>query len=72
MNKWLKDRKPDILFPKGLKIPLWKKGILRMGLETVDRIGTPVIVRTPWTITQKIPQIKATQIPSPNLVPPKG
>lgn len=28
--------------------PLWKKGLLRAGLEATDRAGTPVIVRTSW------------------------
>lgn len=29
-------------------VPLWKKALLRSGLEVVDRAGTPLIVKSPW------------------------
>lgn len=27
---------------------MWKKALMRAGLEATDYVGTPVIVRTPW------------------------
>ena len=41
MKKWLDNN-------KNVNIPLWKKALMRTGLEATDYVGTPVIVRTPW------------------------
>ena len=41
MKKWL-DNNEDVY------LPLWKKALMRTGLEATDYVGTPVIVRTPW------------------------
>ena len=44
MKKWLDNN-------KDVDVPLWKKALMRSGLEVTDRVGTPVIVRTPWKPT---------------------
>lgn len=44
MKKWLDNN-------EGTNIPFWKKALMRTGLEVTDRVGTPVIVKTPWKMT---------------------
>ena len=41
MKKWL-DNNEDV------QLPLWKKALMKTGLEVTDYVGTPVIVKTPW------------------------
>lgn len=55
MKKWLSDSEDA---------PLWKRALLRTGLEATDYVGTPVIVRTPWQrISSNIPPKKKVILP---------
>ena len=64
MKKWL-DNNEDV------PIPLWKKALLRTGLEATDYVGTPVIVRTPWQrVSSNISPKKKVILPGYLSAPP--
>ena len=63
MKKWL-DNNEDVY------LPLWKKALMRTGLEATDYVGTPVIVRTPWQRIGLSTPKKKTFIPGNLSAPP--
>ena len=53
IKKWLDNN-------NNIDLPLWKKTLMRVGLEATDCVGTPVIVRTPWKKATTFDTSKAT------------